>query len=198
MESKLEKVREFATSEKAYQPPKEVNAKNSADIQDLDEIKLHELRECFNLFDLNNDGFIDANDLRGTFQTMGMEVDDETIQTMMKDASQPMNFDSFAMMMCFKTMDCEPEIVLLEAFSKWDERIQGVISLERILTNITSYNKDRLTIEEAKEALEDAPTVNKPGFKGLQGPTDCWIDYLLWIEKLAGFRKPNMRQYFDT
>lgn len=60
-----------------------------------------------------------------------MDVTDEMIQTMLKDASQPVDFDSFAMMMCFKTMDMEPEIVLLEAFSKWDEKIQGVISLER-------------------------------------------------------------------
>lgn len=87
--------------------------------------------QCFNLFDLNNDGFIDAGDLRGTFQTMGMDVPDETIQLMLKDASQPITFDSFAMMMCFKTMEMEPEIVLLEALSKWDERVQGVISRER-------------------------------------------------------------------
>lgn len=87
--------------------------------------------QCFNLFDLNNDGFIDANDLRGTFNTMGMDVTEELIQSMLKDASQPIDFDSFAMMMCFKTMEMEPEIVLLEAFSKWDEKIQGVISLER-------------------------------------------------------------------
>lgn len=63
---------------------------------------------------------------------MGMEdMDDEIIALMMKDGSSPMTFDSFSMMMCFKTMELEPEIVLLEAFSKWDERIQGVISLER-------------------------------------------------------------------
>lgn len=62
---------------------------------------------------------------------MGMEVSEEMIATMLKDASQPIDFDSFAMMMCFKTMELEPEIVLLEAFSKWDEKIQGVISLER-------------------------------------------------------------------
>lgn len=62
---------------------------------------------------------------------MGMDVPDETIQQMMKDASAPITFDSFAMMMCFKTMELEPEIVLLEAFSKWDERVQGVISLDR-------------------------------------------------------------------
>lgn len=62
---------------------------------------------------------------------MGMDVTDEVIQQMMNDGSTPMNFDSFAMMMCFKTMELEPEIVLLEAFSKWDEKIQGVISLDR-------------------------------------------------------------------
>lgn len=150
MDLKLDKVREFALSEKAYKPPKEVKSGDSSDIQDLDEIKLHELKEvrkslwlscyilrivfsiqCFSLFDLNNDGFICANDLRGTFNTMGMDVSDEVVQQMMKDASQPLDFDSFAMMMCFKTMEMEPEIILLEAFSKWDERIQGVISLDR-------------------------------------------------------------------
>jgi myosin regulatory light chain 12 len=153
MEGKLEKVREFTASTQAYRPPKAVSLDDASDIQDLDEIKLHELKEvrnvkisatfvalkpskiffnqCFNLFDLNNDGFICANDLRGTFNTMGMDVSDETIQQMMKDGSAPMNFDSFAMMMCFKTMELEPEIVLLEAFSKWDERVQGVISLDR-------------------------------------------------------------------
>lgn len=45
MDIKLDKVREFATSEKAYKPPKEVKAGDSSDIQDLDEIKLHELKE---------------------------------------------------------------------------------------------------------------------------------------------------------
>lgn len=64
---------------------------------------------------------------------MGMEVDEETIQSMLKDASQPLNFDSFSMMMCFKTMELEPEIVLLEALSKYDERVQGVISIERLV-----------------------------------------------------------------
>jgi Ca2+-binding EF-hand superfamily protein len=83
------------------------------------------------LFDQNNDGFIDEKDLRGTFKTMGMQVDDKAIAEMMADASQPIDFDSFALMMVYKTMELEPEIVLLEALSKWDERVQGVISLER-------------------------------------------------------------------
>lgn len=44
-EVKMEKIREFATSEKAYRPPREVKSGDSSDIQDLDEIKLHELKE---------------------------------------------------------------------------------------------------------------------------------------------------------
>lgn len=44
----MEKVREFATSTQAYRPPKSVGEDDSADIQDLDEIKLHELKEVRN------------------------------------------------------------------------------------------------------------------------------------------------------
>ena len=66
------------------------------------------------LFDQNNDGFICEKDLRATFKTMGMEVDEKLIAEMMADASQPINFESFALMMVYKTMELEPEIVLLE------------------------------------------------------------------------------------
>lgn len=67
----------------------------------------------------------------------------------------------------------------------------------RIFTHLTTYNIDRLSVEEAKEALEDAPIISKPGLRGLESPEDSWIDYLLWIEKFAGFRKPNMRLYLN-
>ncbi|CAG9807413.1 unnamed protein product [Chironomus riparius] len=196
MEEKLEKIKAFYTDNKPYRPPRQVNADDPADIQDLDEIKLHELKECFSLFDQNNDGYIDASDLRSTFKTMGMEVDDKVIDEMIADASQPIDFDSFAMMMCFKTMELEPEIVLLEALSKWDERVQGVISLERFFTHLTTYNVDRFTLDEAKAVLNEAPLVEKgENFKGLESNTDSWIDYLLWVEKFSGFRKARQANY---
>lgn len=156
---------------------------------------------------------------------MGIDAPDEQVQEMLSEASQPVDFDSFAMMMCFKTMEMEPEIVMLEALSKWDEKIQGVISLERwelapflsivnwniwsfssyiknfhpirLYTQLISYNNDKLTEEEAKSALEEAPMVEKAGLRGLVSPTDRWIDYLSWTEKIAGFRKPISRLYLD-
>lgn len=61
--------------------------------------------------------------------------------------------------------------------------------------HLTSYCKTALTAEEAKLALDDAPLVEKKGLKGLQSPQDSWIDYLLWVEKFAGFRKARMQSY---
>lgn len=55
-----------------------------------------------------------------------MQADDKVIEEMLADASQPIDFDSFALMMVYKTMELEPEIVLLEALSKFDERCQGI------------------------------------------------------------------------
>jgi hypothetical protein len=45
MEAKMEKIREFYAENRPYRPPKQVNVNDSTDIQDLDEIKLHELKE---------------------------------------------------------------------------------------------------------------------------------------------------------
>lgn len=46
MEAKLSKVREwYAEGARPYRPPREVNAEDTADIQEIDEIKLHELKE---------------------------------------------------------------------------------------------------------------------------------------------------------
>lgn len=44
-------------------------------------------------------------------------------------------------------------------------------------------------------ALDEAPLVTKEGLKGLESIQDSWIDYLLWIEKFAGFRKARMQNF---
>lgn len=61
-----------------------------------------------------------------------------------------------------------------------------------------TYNKDRLTVEEAKAALAEAPIVDKPpGLPGLESAEDSFIDYPSWIEKFAGFRKPSTSRSFN-
>ena len=44
-EIKLDKVREWALENRIYRPPREVKSGDSATVHDIDEIKLHELKE---------------------------------------------------------------------------------------------------------------------------------------------------------
>jgi hypothetical protein len=61
--------------------------------------------------------------------------------------------------------------------------------------HLTSYTRTALSGDEAKQALEEAPLVERKGFKGLESPQDSWIDYLQWVEQFAGFRKARMQNY---
>lgn len=48
MNAKLDKVREWSAENRVYRPPREVKSDDSAEVQDIDEIKLHELKEVRN------------------------------------------------------------------------------------------------------------------------------------------------------
>lgn len=75
-------------STKPYDVPTAVKAGDVNALQDLDERKLIELKEAFLLFDLDGDGCIDANDLRGTFGTLGNDdVPDELVEQMLSEVS---------------------------------------------------------------------------------------------------------------
>lgn len=118
-------------TDEPYVPPTAVLAGDMNALQELDERKIIELREAFNLFDLDHDGCIDSADLKATFQTLNLEVGDDFVASMLADAMDPLNFESFVLMYGIKTIEMDPEVVLLEALSKWDKERTGQISIER-------------------------------------------------------------------
>ncbi|KTF92972.1 hypothetical protein cypCar_00049277, partial [Cyprinus carpio] len=55
--------------------------------------------QAFTIMDQNRDGFIDKNDLRDTFAALGrLNVKQEEIDEMLKEASGPINFTVFLTM----------------------------------------------------------------------------------------------------
>lgn len=50
---------------------------------------------------------------------------------MLQEPSKPIDFESFAMMVGYRTIELEPEEVLVEALKLYDEKEHGVISEEK-------------------------------------------------------------------
>lgn len=81
------------------------------------------------MFDFDSDGYIDAADLRAMYISLGQEdVADQQIHQMLSEALNPLDFESFVNLMGYRTVDLDPEDVLIAALSKWDKQGDGLIS----------------------------------------------------------------------
>uniref|UniRef100_A0A3B3T6I8 Myosin, light chain 2b, regulatory, cardiac, slow n=1 Tax=Paramormyrops kingsleyae TaxID=1676925 RepID=A0A3B3T6I8_9TELE len=65
----------------------------------FEQAQIQEFKEAFTIMDQNRDGFIDKNDLRDTFAALGrLNVKQEEIDEMLKEAPGPINFTVFLTM----------------------------------------------------------------------------------------------------
>ncbi|CAG5046325.1 unnamed protein product [Parnassius apollo] len=149
-------------------------------MSELDDSKIFELKEAFLLFDMNGDGYIDQNDLRGTFVSLGETVDEQLVRNMLSEASQPLDFDAFVNLLGYKTLELDSEETLKAALSRWDAEKSGYISEERIRHDLMTWG-DRFTEKETDYALDEAPTIDKNG--------KTMIDYIQFCSQLSGLRK---------
>ncbi|XP_045449237.1 calmodulin isoform X2 [Melitaea cinxia] len=109
------------------------------------------------------------------------ELDENKIFEL-KEASDPLDFDSFVNLLGYKTLELDSEETLIAALSRWDIDNTGYISEERIRHDLMTWG-DRFTEKEADYALDEAPTIQKDGY--------TFIDYKQFCSKLSGLRKPN-------
>ncbi|CAK1544126.1 unnamed protein product [Leptosia nina] len=152
-------------------------------LAELDENKIFELKEAFLLFDLDGDGCIDHNDLRGTFISLGENVDERAVSHMLSEASNPLDFDAFVNLLGYRSIELDSEEILVAALSRWDPENTGYIPEERIRNDLMSRG-DRFTEKEANYALEEAPMIqDKNGYN--------FIDYKQFCRKLCGLKKTN-------
>uniref|UniRef100_A0A8C7Z978 Myosin, light chain 2a, regulatory, cardiac, slow n=1 Tax=Oryzias sinensis TaxID=183150 RepID=A0A8C7Z978_9TELE len=83
----------------------------------FEQTQIQEFKEAFTIMDQNRDGFIDKNDLRDTFAALGrLNVKQEEIDDMLKEAPGPINFTVFLTMFGEKLKGADPEETILNAF----------------------------------------------------------------------------------
>uniref|UniRef100_A0A8C6SD48 Myosin light chain, phosphorylatable, fast skeletal muscle b n=1 Tax=Neogobius melanostomus TaxID=47308 RepID=A0A8C6SD48_9GOBI len=102
----------------------------------FEQSQIQEYKEAFTIIDQNRDGIISKDDLRDVLATMGqLNVKNEELEAMVKEASGPINFTVFLTMFgenAFKVLDPEATGFIKKEF------------LEELLTT----QCDRFTAEE--------------------------------------------------
>nr|XP_032655144.1 myosin regulatory light chain 2, skeletal muscle isoform [Chelonoidis abingdonii] len=94
----------------------------------FDQTQIQEFKEAFTVIDQNRDGIIDKEDLRDTFAAMGrLNVKNEELDAMIKEASGPINFTVFLTMFGEKLKGADPEDVIMGAFKVLDSEGKGTI-----------------------------------------------------------------------
>merc|ERR1712208_23581 len=100
------------------------------------------------IIDQNRDGIISKDDLRDVLATMGqLNVNNDELDAMIKEASGPINFTVFLTMFGEKLKGADPEDVIVSAFKVLDPEGTGSIKKE-FLEELLTTQCDRFTPEE--------------------------------------------------
>uniref|UniRef100_A0A8C0LVD3 Myosin light chain 5 n=1 Tax=Canis lupus familiaris TaxID=9615 RepID=A0A8C0LVD3_CANLF len=134
----------------------------------FEQTQIQEFKEAFTLMDQNRDGFIDKEDLKDTYASLGKtNVKDEELDAMLKEASGPINFTMFLNMFGAKLTGTDGEETILNAFKMLDPDGKGSINKDYIKRLLMSQ-ADKMTAEEVWPTLPH-PTSFPMVLRGLGG-----------------------------
>ncbi|XP_032901794.1 myosin regulatory light chain 2, ventricular/cardiac muscle isoform-like [Amblyraja radiata] len=123
----------------------------------FDQIQIQEFKEAFTIMDQNRDGIINREDLRGTFAALGrVNVKNEELDAMLKEAAAPINFTIFLTMFGEKLKGADPEETILNAFKIFDPEGKGHIKAD-YFKQMLQTQADRFNDEECKQMFGAFP-----------------------------------------
>jgi len=129
----------------------------------FDQPQIQEFKEAFSLIDQNHDGFIDKDDLQDMFASLGKNVENEYLESMMNEAPGQINFTMFLTLFGERLQGTDPEDVIKNAFACFDEDNTGKIHEDRLRELLVTMG-DRLTEENVDKMFSEAPIDNNGMF----------------------------------
>jgi len=104
----------------------------------FEQSQIQEFKEAFNMIDQNRDGFIDADDLKDMFASLGKDVKDDYVEDMLSEASGAINFTMFLTLFGEKMNGTDPEDVIRNAFACFDEEGSGKVDEDKLVNLLQS------------------------------------------------------------
>ncbi|RAL51548.1 hypothetical protein DM860_011050 [Cuscuta australis] len=148
----------------------------------LTQQKRQEIRECFELFDTDNSGTIDAKELNVAMRALGFEATEEEIKRMIaevdKDGSGAIDFEEFEHMMSNKFGERNTKEELAKAFNIIDKDNNGKISaadIQKISRELGEQFSDAEIALMIQGADQDGDgEVTLPDFMDIMGRTSSF------------------------
>lgn len=126
---------------------------------ELNETQKQEIKEAFDLFDVDGSGTIDVKELKIAMRALGFEPKKEEIKKLIaeidKEGIGTIGFEDFFAIMSVKMSEKDEKEEILKTFKLFDDDDTGSISLNNI-KRVAKELGENLTDDELQEMLDEA------------------------------------------
>merc|ERR1712053_46744 len=111
-------------------------------------------KDCFKLMDINKDGTLDKNDLRGAFDNIGVLMSESELDDLMGEVGGPCTFQGMVDMFQSKMAGDgnDPDDLILQAFMAYDQG--GKIDVKMFQHALTTWG-DKMTKAEIDDIFNE-------------------------------------------
>merc|ERR1711946_59780 len=104
-------------------------------------------KDCFKLMDINKDGTLDKNDLRGAFDNVGVLMSESELDGLLGEISGPCTYDNMVKMFQEKMAGDgnDPDDLIIQAFKAYD--VEGKIDVKMFQHALSTWG-DKMTKAE--------------------------------------------------
>ncbi|EFC38333.1 predicted protein [Naegleria gruberi] len=130
---------------------------------ELTDEQRQEIKEAFDLFDMDGSGKIDAKELKVAMRALGFEPKKEEIKKMISgidNGSGKIDFNDFLQLMTAKMSEKDSHAEIMKAFRLFDEDDSGFITFAN-LKRVAKDLGENMTDEELREMIEEADRSNQ-------------------------------------
>merc|ERR1711997_1161056 len=118
------------------------------------EEQLQMYKDCFKLMDINKDGTLDKNDLRGAFDNIGVLMSESELDDLMGEVGGPCTFQGMVDMFQSKMAGDgnDPDELIIQAFSAYDK--EGKIDVKMFQHALGTWG-DKMTKAEIDDIFDE-------------------------------------------